>query len=103
MASLWKHPKSKYWVGCFTAADGRQLKRSTRETDKRKAQVIADAWDRAESLGSMGLLTSREQLRIVLEQTLERLTGEKVQTITVHGWFIRWLEAERGAVAEASF
>jgi hypothetical protein len=33
-----------------------------------------------------GLLTSREQLRIVLEQTYHRLTGEKPETVTVRDW-----------------
>ena len=95
--------KSKFWTCCYTAADGRQLKRSTKETDRRKAQVICEAWEQAESLGSKGLLTSQEQLRIVLEQTLFRLTGKKPETVTVQAWLNRWLEAERGAVAEASF
>ena len=103
MGSLWKHPKSKYWTACYTAADGRQLKRSTRETDKRKARIICDAWEQAESLGSAGLLTSQEQLRIVLEQTYYRLTGKKPETITVCQWFTRWLKGEQGAVAETTF
>jgi integrase len=103
MGSLWKRSNSKYWTACYTAADGRQLKRSTRETDKRKARIIVDAWEHAESLGSMGLLTSREQLRIVLEQTYFRLTGEKPETITVKDWLSRWLKGERGAVAETTF
>jgi integrase len=103
MASLWKRSKSKYWVGCFTAADGRQLKRSTRETSKPKAQIIADAWEQAESLGSQGLLTSRQQLRIVLEQTYYRFTGERPETLTVREWLDRWLKNEQGAVAETTF
>jgi len=103
MGSLWKHPKSKYWTACYTAADGRQLKRSTRETDNRKARIICDAWEQAESLGSAGLLTSQEQLRIVLEQTYYRLTGKKPETTTVCQWFTRWLKGEQGAVAETTF
>lgn len=103
MASLWKRPKSKYLVACYTAADGRQLKRSTRETNKSKAQIIADAWEQAESLGSQGLLTSREQIRIVLEQTYYRLTGEKSETLTVRQWLDRWLKNEHGAIAETTF
>jgi integrase len=103
MASLWKHPKSQYWVGCYTAADGRQLKRSTKETDKRKARIIADTWEQLESLGSAGLVTSKEQFRIVLEQGYRRLTGEELETVTVEQWLTRWLESERGAVASASY
>ena len=103
MGSLWKHPNSKYWSACFTAADGRQLKRSTKETDKRKARIICEAWEQAESLGSAGLLTSREQLRIVLEQTFQRLTGEKIENVSVREWLTRWLKGEEGAVAETTF
>jgi integrase len=102
MGSLWKHPQSKYWVACFTAADGRQLKRSTRETDKRRATVICDAWERAESLGKDGLLTSEEQLRRVIEQSFERLNGKKVEHVTVRQWLERWLKNEEGAVAETT-
>jgi integrase len=103
MSSLWKHPKSRFWYGCFTAADGRQLKRSTRETDKRKAQIIVEAWEQAESLGSRGLLTSHEQLRTVLNQTFFRLTGKAPETVTASQWLIRWLKGEQGAVASSTF
>jgi hypothetical protein len=72
MGSLWKRSNSKYRTAYYTAADGRQLKRSTRETNKGKALAICNSWEQAESLGSDGLLTSQEQLRIVLEQTYYR-------------------------------
>jgi integrase len=103
MGSLWKDPRSKYWIACFTAADGRQLKRSTKETDKHKARIICEAWEQAESLGSAGLLTSREQLRLVLEQTYQRLSGEQLESVTVSDWLKRWLAAEKGAVAPTTF
>jgi integrase len=99
MASLWKHPQSKYWTACYTAADGTQLKRSTKETDKRKARIIAEAWERVESLGRDGLLTSEEQLRRVIEQSFERLTGRKAENLTVRDWLSRWIKGEAGAVA----
>jgi integrase len=95
--------KSKFWTCCYTAADGRQLKRSTRETDKSKARIICEAWEQAESLGSAGLLTSREQLRIVLEQTFRRLTGKEIENVTAKEWLARWLKAEEGAVASTTF
>lgn len=103
MSSLFKRSDSQFWVGCYTAADGRQLKRSTKETDKRKARIIVEAWEQAEALGSAGLLTSREQLRIVLDQTYLRLTGEKPGAVTVKEWLVRWLKAEEGAVAVTTF
>lgn len=47
MASLRKHPKSGFRSACFTLPDGRRTQRSTKETDRRKAQKIADAYEDA--------------------------------------------------------
>jgi hypothetical protein len=84
------------------AAAGWFALRSTREIDKRKARIICETWEQAESLGSAGLLTSQEQLRHVLEQTLERLTGKPIENVTVKAWFERWLKGEKGAVSEGT-
>src|ERR1700683_5579728 len=104
MSSLSKDPRgwSKDWVCCFTAADGRQLKRSTRETDKRKAQTICEVWERAESLGRDGLLTTDAQFRRVLEEGFERINGKKVVNLTVREWLTRWIKGESGAVAAST-
>jgi integrase len=104
MASLTKDPRgwSKYWVCCYTAADGRQLKRSTRETDKRKALAICREWEELESLGKDGLLTSEEQFRRVFAQAFERITGKKIEDLSVRDWLERWLASETGAVAEST-
>jgi hypothetical protein len=45
VASLWKHPESKFFFACFTDRTGRRLKRSTKETGRAKAQRIADAFE----------------------------------------------------------
>lgn len=95
--------RSKYWICCYTAADGRQLKRSTKETDKRKATAICREWEALESLGKSGLLATEEQFRRVFVQAFERITGHKLEDLSVREWLQRWLDAERGAVAEASF
>jgi hypothetical protein len=49
MASLWKHPNSSFWTACYTDREGRQMKRSTRQTDKRKAMLIAVEYERVEA------------------------------------------------------
>ena len=103
MASIWRHPESKYYMGCYTAADGRQLKRSTRETNRNKALAIAQTWEQAESMGRDGYLTSEEQFRRVLTQGFERITGKKLHPEpTVREWLERWLKTEKGAVSEAT-
>jgi integrase len=45
MASLWKHPQSPFWVGCFTvhsASGPGRWKRSLKTTDRKLALRIAD-------------------------------------------------------------
>ena len=103
MASIWRHPQSKYFMGCFTAADGRQLKRSTRETNKNRALAIAQAWEQAEGMGRDGYLTTEEQFRRVLTQSFERITGKKLKAEpTVREWLELWLKTEQGAVAPST-
>lgn len=90
-------------MGCFTAADGRQLKRSTRETNRHRALAIAQAWESAEALGREGYLTTEEQFRRVLTQGFERITGKKLRPEpTVREWLERWLKTEHGAVAQST-
>ena len=99
MASLWKHPESKYWIACFTAADGRQLKRTTRSTDKREALRIALALEEAEEMSARGYLSTEEQFRLYFTQAYERLFGRKNELeITVRAWLEQWLHNEKGAV-----
>lgn len=90
-------------MGCYTAADGRQLKRSTRETNRHRALAIAREWEAAEGMGRDGYLTTEEQFRRVLTQGFERITGKKLRPEpTVREWLERWLNTEQGAVAEST-
>jgi integrase len=98
MSSLYKDSRSRYWVCCYTAADGRQLKRSTRLTDKTEARLVCHAWEDAEALGRKGYLTSEEQCRRVLTETLQRISGRKLYDPTVSQWLERWLSTEQGAI-----
>ena len=42
MASLWKRSSSQFWFACFTDHKGKQRKKSTKETDKKKALKMAE-------------------------------------------------------------
>jgi hypothetical protein len=42
--------RSPFWYACFTTADGRRLKKSTKETSQSKAKLIAEALQRAEDI-----------------------------------------------------
>lgn len=103
MATLVKDSRgrSRFWIACVTTADGRRLKKSTKETDKKKAKVIADAWQEAEDRARGGNLTEIQTRRII-QEILERVTGRKADDPTVREWLDRWLQTESGAVAPAT-
>ena len=48
MASIWKHPNSKFWTACYTDRDGKQVKRSTTQIKRKQALTIALEWERVE-------------------------------------------------------
>jgi hypothetical protein len=60
MASIVKRSKSKYYTACFTNREGRQLKRSTKTTDKNQAMQIAIELERVESLPLLGNGTQKQ-------------------------------------------
>jgi integrase len=103
MASLTKDSRgwSVYWICCYTAADGRQLKRSTKQTDKSKAWEVCLTYERAETMARNRLITEA-QLRKVLSDTLARVTGEAIHAPSIREWLDEWLAARKGTAAEAT-
>lgn len=71
MASVWKHPKSRYWTACYYHSDGRRLKRSTKQTDRRKALRVAEALE-----ASYRQRISEGTARKLINYALEELTGQ---------------------------
>lgn len=91
MASIAKREKSKFWTACFTSRDGRQLKRSTKTTDKRQALQIALELERVEQQASAGAITT-VQLRKVLNEVSEKITGDSLIAPSVEDYFKDWLK-----------
>lgn len=104
MATIIQRNDSSCWIACF----GR-LKRSTKvpvrgrdreETaeNRKRAALIAEAWEAA-SCGSK----TEIQLRRVIADTSERISGKRLSLETVKGYTARWLkikamECEKGTV-----
>jgi integrase len=103
MASITKDthvpPKSPYWIGCFNGVgtDGkvRRLKRSTKTTDRKLAQRLAEEWEQLEKLAGKGRLTE-SQCRKVIAQMYERTVGEPLHFKTVREYLAEWLESKKG-------
>lgn len=94
MASLWKHPESKYYVACFTDRNGRRCKRSTKETNKAKAQKIADSLEQV----ARQKQTVR-QVRAVISDLHKSITGQEVASLTMREHSNNWLAEKKGTSA----
>ena len=89
MASLWKHPQSRYWTACFTDHQGKQRKRSTKETDKKQAMRTAETFE-----AEYRKVRTSAQIQKVLTDMHREITGTAVQRTTLAEFQTRWLQAK---------
>ncbi len=83
--------RSPFWICCFTSADGRRLKKSTKQRDRNKALEVALALERAESMARSGALTE-DRARALIGEVLQRTTGDTIAHFTTEAWFKHWLD-----------
>lgn len=99
-------PKSHYWIACFNGigSDGRvqRFKRSTRTTDRKLAQRIADEWETAAKKAGQGRLTE-SHCRKVLADLYERAVGEPLHFHTAKDYLDEWLKGTKGDVELRSY
>jgi integrase len=97
MASLWKHPHSRYWIACFRDALGRQRRLSTKETNRRRALKIAEAYEHTSRQ-----LRTKNHVRRVIERLHEELGGDSVCTLSLQVFAKSWLATKKPEVARAT-
>ena len=91
MASIVRRKKSRFWTACYTDRSGRQLKRSTKTTDKRQALQIAMELERVERQANAGAITTI-QLRKVLSDVSERINGDSLIAPSVEDYLNDWMK-----------
>jgi integrase len=101
MASLWKHPKSKFWTACYTDKDGKQVKRSTKQTKRAKAYAIALEFERAEQQARWGTVSAL-QIQKVFNDLVEKTTGDTIMTPSVEKYLMDWLTNVKAKNSEAT-
>jgi integrase len=97
MASIWKHPKSRFWTACFTDRNGRRLKRSTKTTDRKCALKLAEQFEEASRKKR-----TAQQARRVLQDVHRSITGEELASLSVRDHVENWLEEKRNSTAPAT-
>jgi IS1 family transposase len=102
MASIHKREKSKYWIASYTDRNGRQLKKSTKTTDKNQANEIAIGYERLERRALAGTLTSN-QIKKVSNELSEKVTGDSIIAAATDVYLNEWLEGVRVRSKPATF
>ena len=99
MASLHKDPrgKSPFWYVAYTAPDGRRAFKSTGQRDRKKAQEICRALERATEQARAGELTEI-RVRKLLDDVLESIGQSPVRSESVRSFFNHWLAGKRISV-----
>jgi integrase len=117
MASIWKDPRSPYWLACFTAyvgARARQLKRTTATADKKLARRIADELDEAgcgarsadqikSFLEGIQDLKAKRAARHAFDFAIRETTGRSLESKTTRGFVQSWLERTKGEVSPSTW
>jgi integrase len=101
MASVWKHPNSKFWSACYDDKDGRRLKRSTKQTKRAKALAIALEFERVEQQARHGA-ASTLQIQKVFNDLVERTNGDTILTPSVEKYLGDWLTNVKAKNSEAT-
>lgn len=94
MGSIHKSKNSRFWHGSFWH-NGKQVYRSTGQTDRAKALQIVLAWEEAVK----GPMESVEQARRVMADLLAKITGATHVRITCRGFVQQWIAAQTGTVS----
>ncbi len=97
MASLRRKPNSKYWIACFTAANGQRAQRSTKATSRKLAQRLADDYESAARCRM-----TETQVRRVLGDLHRMQSGTALSSTTVRAFFDQWIKAKAGTVSEST-
>jgi integrase len=102
MASIHKRENSRFWTASYTSRDGRQLKKSTKTTDKNQATEIAIEFERIERRAMAGTLTSN-QIKKICNDVSQKVTGDTIIAPATDVYLYEWLKGVRERSKPSTF
>ena len=98
MASLIRQATSKFWTAAFRDAHGKQIRRTTGETNKKRALVVAEQFERvAQGKGKP------QRVRQALTEFYREHYGVELPFSNVRDFAKRWLASRRVETSPATF
>lgn len=98
MASTRRRQGSRYWFACYTLPDGTRRQRSTKTTDRKEAQKLADTFEQA----TKRQLTARQAQRIISD-IFQRVTGDSLPSTSIRSYFESWLARKELETTASTF
>lgn len=104
MASIHKDPrgKSPYWYCAYRLPSGRRAFKSTKLSDRDKAQEFCRTLERASKLGTSNNLTEA-RARELISEIVESALGEPLKFYSAEEWLRDWLEGKKTAKSNATY
>jgi hypothetical protein len=90
MASLIKYPSGRYWIAAFRDSSGRQHRRTTRETDRKRALAVAEQYERAAKSNG-----NPQRVRQILSEFLRDHYDQELPFSSVSDFTKQWLAARK--------
>jgi integrase len=94
MASLRRHPKSPFWVACFTDSNGCRTNRSTKTGNRSLAMKMAVEWEALAKRATTGQMTEA-RARTVINAIMEHAGHEPVTFYKIEDWMNEWLSDKK--------
>jgi integrase len=104
MGFIFKDSKGRsqnFYIG-YRLASGQWRKVSAKTADKAKARLMLAGLENAEALAGSGVATE-EQIRRLMAETIERVTGKAPLDPSIAEWLDQWLCTQQGTVKEKTF
>ena len=97
MASLTRKPRSKFWFACFRDANGKQRRKSTKTTVRKRAIKIAEQF---EQVGQRKI--PPRTVRETLAELYREIYGEALPVATIRQFVEGWLKTKSPEVSPAT-
>jgi integrase len=97
MASVWKHPESKYWFACFSLPNGRRTKRSTKRTNRNEALKIAEKFEEAARN-----VATEVQARKVLSDIYALTAGRSLKSTNIEDFLNGWTASKQNELSSST-
>jgi len=91
VATVLRRKGSKYWCAVWRDAHGKQIWRSTKQTDRTKALADALDYERADKLSGAGSLHEAQAMKIVKDIVERGGSGDTLRNPMVADWLNAWI------------